>query len=282
MKIKLITTHKVLSPTLMTVADYAVNPYRGCEFNCLYCYAQFMKTAQKEKNTLGVKENAPFILEKELKNRKVKRVVLGSSCESMTYAEEKYRITEKILEILNTHEIAVTILTKSPFITEYADLIGKNSQNRIFFTYNFSDETTKTLFEHSSPGLAQRIKAMAILRKKGIRLRAHIGPYLPYVSDLNNIFAQLAMVSDTINIELYHNKMGNFDGIIGCLKNGNRQTAENLYNVYASEKKYYDFSRTLKEDILNLNRKYGFTVYYIEPQYGDYYNSRIDYEHPLV
>jgi DNA repair photolyase len=282
MDIKLITTHKVLSPTLMTVADYAINPYRGCEFNCLYCYAQFTKTAQKGKNSLGVKENAPYILEKELKNRKVKSVVLGSSCESMTYAEKEHRITEKILEILNTHEIPVTILTKSPFITEYADLISKNSQNRIFFTYNFSDETVKTMFEQSSPGLAQRIKAMAIIREKGIRLRAHIGPYIPYVSDLHDIFEQLATVSDTVNIELYHNKMGNFDEIISRLKSRDRQIAENLYNVYTSKTNYYDFSRMLKKDILDLNRTYGFTVYYIEPQYGDYYNSQIDYEHPLI
>ena len=69
MQIKTITTHKVLSPTQMSLAPYAINPYRGCEFQCSYCYAQFADSFKN--NELGVKIDAPDLLEKKLRTRNI-------------------------------------------------------------------------------------------------------------------------------------------------------------------------------------------------------------------
>jgi len=76
MEIKLIKTQKVLAPTQITLAPFCINPYRGCEFGCLYCYTRLTKASKRDKETLGIKINAPLILEKELKYRNVEKVIL--------------------------------------------------------------------------------------------------------------------------------------------------------------------------------------------------------------
>ena len=71
MQIKLIQTQKALSPTQIKLADYVINPYRGCEFGCLYCYANENKNIREGSGRiLSVKINYPEILEKELRLKK--------------------------------------------------------------------------------------------------------------------------------------------------------------------------------------------------------------------
>jgi DNA repair photolyase len=149
MEIKIIHTQKVLSKTQISLADYVINPYQGCEFGCVYCYSQENKNL-KNKNFfqfLGVKINAPSVLEKELKINKPKRVLLGSTTECFLYQELKYKITQKILFLLNKHHIPYTILTKSSLIKNFLSLIRKNKDNKIFFTLNFSSDYFIKLFE---------------------------------------------------------------------------------------------------------------------------------------
>ena len=83
MQIKLIRTQKVLSLTQISLADYAINPYRGCSFGCLYCYSRENKNIKKEAffTRLDAKINAPEVLERELKYKRPKRVLLGSTTE---------------------------------------------------------------------------------------------------------------------------------------------------------------------------------------------------------
>ncbi len=266
----------------MTVADYAINPYRGCEFGCYYCYARLIKAHTRGKDSLGVKENAPHVLARELKNRNVSSVVLGSSCECFTYAESRYRLTARLLAILRDHDIPVTVLTKSPLVAEYAQQLSYNPKNRVFFTYNFSSEKIKSSWEKASPSLSARIAAMRTLAAGGISLRAHIGPFIPGASNLEEIFDTLKPITAAVNIELYHHKMGNFASLLAAVKTYDSGAAGKLAAVYRSAESYYNFSQKLKEHILKLNESYRYRIYYIVPEYDTYYNREIDYEQPLV
>lgn len=281
MRIKLVHTQRVLAPTIMTLAGFTINPYRGCEFNCSYCYAKSIRIDNKNRDLLGVKINAPEILEKELNYKKIDKVVLGSNCECFTYAEIKFKLTEKILTILNNNRVAYTILTKSHLIGNYLPLIRQNKDNRIFFTFNFSREKIRSFLEEKSPSLENRLAVLERIKQSGIPLRIHIGPFIPYLSDLDEIFFRIKGLTREINIELYHSKTGNFEEVLQKVKDYDYSIAGKIRTVYENRESYRDFSRRLRIRALALNKSYGFKIYFIVPEFDEFYDSRINYENPI-
>ena len=302
MDIKIINTERVLSPTQIKLADYVINPYRGCEFGCLYCYSRENKNIKKDcffMNFLGVKKNSPEILEKELKQKKPKRVLLGSTTECFQYQEQKYKITEKILQILSRNKIPCTILTKSHLIINYLSLLQENKENKIYFTYNLVSDKIRQLVEKKSSPLQERLKAIAEIITYGIDLRVHIGPFIPYLScfdfdrqnnstklnniqELENILKILPKDVKELDIELYHEKQGNFQAIVDTAKkNISMELSENLCRVYENENNYIKFAQDLKQEIEQLSDKYSFNFYYIVPDFNKFYTPYIDYEKSL-
>ncbi|MBU2102671.1 MAG: hypothetical protein KKF80_04680, partial [Candidatus Omnitrophica bacterium] len=212
MKIELIATQKVLSPTQIAIADYCINPYQGCEFGCLYCYAHKNKNLKDRTmgTYIGVKINAPAVLRQQLQYTRPKRVLLGSTTECFQYHELKYNVTEQILAILNTYEIPYTILTKSYLIKEYLPLIAHNSANKIYFTFNCARDTLIEAIEKNSSTITQRLNAIGAILNHTIDLRIHVGPFIPHYSSLEDILMLLPENVREIDIELYHHSMGNF------------------------------------------------------------------------
>jgi len=285
MKIKLINTQKVLSPTGITLADYVINPYRGCEFGCLYCYSRENKNIKKEKfsNYLGVKINAASQLQKELKSKKPKRVLLGSVTECFQYQEPKYKITEEILKTLNYENVPYTILTKSHLIKDYLSLISCNKENKIYFTLNLSCDNMIRALEPNSPLLSQRLKTANAIIKAGINLRIHIGPFIPFVSGLKDIFKLIPEKTKEADIELYHNKQGNFKAILDNIKRlKGEKVKDRLEKVYSSKENYLEFARETKNQAKAFKKQYNFKIFYIVPDFDQYYNSSIDYENTLL
>ena len=106
MKVNLVRTDKVLSPTSINLADYVINPYRGCEMGCAYCYSRNNKNMKSRRkdwgNFVDVKINSIEILKKELndvENTNIK-VLLGSITEIFQPVEKKYHLSEKIIKLL--------------------------------------------------------------------------------------------------------------------------------------------------------------------------------------
>lgn len=281
MKITSLQTQKVLSPTQITLSDYAINTYRGCEFGCLYCYSQNNKNIKKTDffNCLGTKPDAPRILAKELKYCRPKKVLLGSTTECFQYQEKKEKITEKVLSILNDYNIPYTILTKSHLIADCLPLISENKENKIYFTLNFSCDTLIRLLENSSPSLDKRIEAIKRIISFKIKLRIHIGPFIPYISDLEKILQIVPEGVSEVGIELYHQKQGNFEGLIEAIKkNIGPDTAKNILKIYTSKDTYYGFARQLKASIRRYSHLYPFKFFYFVPEFGNFYTPCFDYE----
>lgn len=283
-KIKIINTQRVLSPTQITLGDYVINPYRGCEFNCCYCYSQENKNIKRDGfgQTLGIKSNAPDILEKELKYKKPKRVLLGSTTECFQHQELKYKLSEKILQILNKHQIPYTILTKSHFIGNYLPLIAENKENKIYFTFNFHSDDIIKLFEKNSSSVGKRLATIKKIIKSQIALRIHIGPFIPYISDLDKIFELIPENIKELDIELYHHKQGNFKALMLAIKqNFDKILTEKIRKIYKSKQNYDQYVKSLRYKISQLNKKHPYAFYYIVPDFDEFYNPRIDYEKPL-
>jgi len=278
MNIKLITTEKALSPTQITLADYCINPYRGCEFGCLYCYSMENKNIKTLKNLqeVGAKINIDEVLRRQLKFLNPKRVLLGSTTECFQYAELKYRLTEGVLKTLNEFGIPYTILTKSHLIKEYLGLIAQNRQNKIYFTLNC--EPIK-LLELKSPAQAEQLEAIKQIQKMDIDLRIHIGPFVPYLSTLGELESIIPAGIKELDIEFYHHKMGNLEKILKLIERrfGNDFAAK-ISSVYENENTYSSFSRKLKNDLLDFKKKFkGISLFYIIPDFNKFYDKNIDY-----
>jgi DNA repair photolyase len=283
-EIKLINTQKVLSPTQITLADYVINPFRGCEFGCLYCYSQENKNIEKKDffTSLGVKINAPEVLEKELKYKKPKRVLLGSTTECFQYQELKHRLTEKILGLLNNHNIPYTILTKSNLIADYLPLISANKANKIYFTLNVASDSLIQAFEEKSPSLKQRIQAIKKIISFGVPLRIHAGPFIPYISSLTEIIDILPKGVKEIDVELYHYKIGNFKAMLNVIeKNLGRESKNKVSAVYENKASYQRFTKELKAEINKFKSTTDTAFYYIVPDFNAFYNSTINYRDSL-
>jgi DNA repair photolyase len=284
MKIKLIQTQKVLSPTQISLANYAINPYRGCEFSCLYCYSRANKNIKRGGPlcSLSVKINAPEILEKELRYRKPERVLLGSTTECFQCQELKFAITCRILEILNARGIPYTILTKSHLITNYLSLISQNPANKIYFTYNFSSEAIRKLLEPNSSPLSLRREAINAIAKNNIQLRVHIGPFIPYLSAIEEIVPVFARRVKEIGIELYHRKMGNFQEMLRIIdEDTHSPQAKDIAKIYQDRKCYNSYAAKLRKEIKKISKESPLKFYFSVPDFSQYYTPDIDYEKPL-
>ena len=113
MKVIEIQAKSILSKS--KVQAYALNPYVGCEHDCSYCYARFMKKFTQHDEAWGnfvdVKINAPEILKKEVLKKKKGKVWISGTCDPYQALENKYQLTRKCLEILSKYDWPVIIQT---------------------------------------------------------------------------------------------------------------------------------------------------------------------------
>lgn len=182
--------------------DYSVNPYEGCSCNCLYCYIRGSKYGENMEDGLAVKTNALEILEKQLALRVKKDqygfVAVGSGTDAYIHHEEKYRITEGILQLLLKYRFPVFISTKCTMITRDIELlkaIDKTAilpedlkdklQRGLILSVSVStlDEKISDMLE---PGAAPPLRRLALvkqLKQEGFLVGVNAIPVLPFISD---------------------------------------------------------------------------------------------------
>jgi DNA repair photolyase len=181
MKIREIKAKSVLSKS--QVYDYALNPYVGCGHGCVYCYAKFMKRFTGHRESWGdfvdVKINAPELLAREVKKKKVGRVWISGVCDPYQPLEKKYMVTKKCLSILVENGWPLTVQTKSPLVLRDVEILKGATDAEVGFTITTADEKTRRIFELKAPPVKKRIEALADLHSAGIRTFAMIAPVLP-------------------------------------------------------------------------------------------------------
>ncbi len=170
------------------VYDYVINPYTGCQHGCTYCYARFMKRFTGHKEPWGefvdVKINASDLLQVEIKRRKRGRVWVSGVCDPYQPLEAKYKLSRRCLEILDQHNWPVAVQTRSPLILRDIDILKKARDFEVGFTVTTMDDGIRNLFESSAPPIKDRLNALDVLHRAGIRTYAMIAPMLPGAESL--------------------------------------------------------------------------------------------------
>jgi DNA repair photolyase len=180
------------------VADtFSVNPYRGCEVGCAYCYARYthefleLRDWEAFERRVFVKIDAPAALTRELKRKDVLAhgVTIGTATDPYQPAEKHFGVTKKLLEGLlavPARKIPITIITKSNLIRRDAALLERLAE-RHDVTVCFSCITVEVellrVLERRAPHPDARFRAMKALTERGIRCGTLMMPILPGITD---------------------------------------------------------------------------------------------------
>jgi len=220
------------------LADYAINCYAGCEHGCVYCYARFATRFSHPGEMWGsfvdVKVNAPLVLAREVKRRKVGRVFLSSVCDGWQPQEARYGLTRRCLETLLRYRYPVSILTKSALAGRDLDLLTFSKDDVEFgVTVTTLDEGLRQRIEPMASPSAERMALLQEVKRRGIKTYAFLGPVLPHLSDTAaNLDSLLKVVKDIGVDYFYVDQLNQRFGVWQSLKNMLQNYAPELIDVY--------------------------------------------------
>jgi len=173
---------------------WTINPYRGCEFACKYCYARYTHEFMEMRNGIDfeqriyAKQHAADLLRQEL--RKVKPgedIALGTATDPYQPIEKKLEITRAILQEISRHSgLEVGIVTKSAMVARDIDVlreVAKNNRISVSFTVTTVDAELARILEPRAPRPDLRLEALKKLREAGIRAGVICAPVLPGITD---------------------------------------------------------------------------------------------------
>ncbi len=173
---------------------WTVNPYRGCEFGCKYCYAryahEFMELRDPDlfERKIYAKRFDAASFRAELK--RVKRgqsIWIGTATDPYQPAERRFRITRRMLEVLaGQRGLEFGITTKSDLVGRDAELlseIGRRNSVRINLTITTLDEALARLLEPRAPRPALRLAALRKLTAVGVPVGVLAHPVMPLIND---------------------------------------------------------------------------------------------------
>jgi DNA repair photolyase len=191
MIVKEIQSKSILSAS--KIYPYVVNAYTGCQHNCSYCYARFMKRFTGHKEPWGqfvdVKINAPELLRREIIRKKPDTVWVSGVCDPYQPLEGKYKLTRQCLEILADHDWPVVVQTRSAFVLRDLDVLKRGKYFEVGFSITTADDRVRKLFEPSAPPIKARLNALEELHRAGIKTYAMIAPMLPEADALPELLA---------------------------------------------------------------------------------------------
>jgi len=173
-----------LVPSRLPGLQYALNPYRGCQIGCRYCYAPaVLRDPRPWGGYVEVKRNMPFVLARELKREAPGVVGIGTVTDAYQALEGRYRVTRYCLETLLPHDWPVSIQTKSSLVLRDLDLLGGFSRADVGVTITTLDERTRRVIEPFGSPASKRLETLRRLNEAGIDTWAFIGPILPEATE---------------------------------------------------------------------------------------------------
>jgi DNA repair photolyase len=174
--------------------SWQINPYRGCEFACKYCYARYTHEYMELRNGLDferkiyVKQHSAWLLRQELKQvRAGQSIAIGTATDPYQPAERKFGNTRAIMEEFSRHEgLSLGLVTKSDLILRDLDLlrvIAAKNRLRIHVTITTTDANLARILEPRAPRPDLRFSAVKKLVAAGIHTGVNCAPVLPGITD---------------------------------------------------------------------------------------------------
>ncbi|MGB3503495.1 MAG: PA0069 family radical SAM protein [Mesorhizobium sp.] len=174
--------------------DRSINPYRGCEHGCVYCFARpthaymGLSAGLDFESKLFAKPDAAKLLEKELAKPgyQPRTIAIGTNTDPYQPIEKNYRIMREILEVLDAHNHPVGIVTKSALVTRDIDILSRMAERglaKVALSVTSLDAKLSRLMEPRAATPSKRLETIRILSQAGIPTSAMIAPVIPGLTD---------------------------------------------------------------------------------------------------
>lgn len=174
--------------------DRSINPYRGCEHGCVYCFARpthayyGLSPGLDFESKLFHKPNAPDLLKKELaaKNYHPAPIALGINTDAYQPVERKLQLTRRILNVLGETRHPVSIITKSSMIERDLDLLvpmAKLNLIHVGISITTLDHELSRRLEPRAASPKRRLQTLQTLAESGIPVSVLIAPLIPVLTD---------------------------------------------------------------------------------------------------
>lgn len=174
--------------------DQSINPYRGCEHGCIYCYARpthcyLGHSAGLDFETLlYAKPNAAELLVRELANPRYlpKTIALGTNTDPYQPIERDLRLTRQILEVLEKARHPVAIVTKSALVARDADILGRMAEQglaKVALSVTTLDRRLARAMEPRAATPQRRLAALGALAQAGVPTAVMMAPIIPGLTD---------------------------------------------------------------------------------------------------
>lgn len=174
--------------------DQSINPYRGCEHGCIYCYARpshaflGLSPGLDFETKLIARPNAAERLREELSNSRYKpaTIAIGTNTDPYQPIEKDRKIMREILEVLRAFNHPVAIITKGTLIERDADILSEMAAKglvRVGISITTLDPKTSRAMEPRVPMPATRLRTIRRLTDAGIPVRVMVAPVVPALTD---------------------------------------------------------------------------------------------------
>jgi DNA repair photolyase len=183
----------------------SLNPYRGCEHGCIYCFARpthsylGLSPGMDFERRIFAKVNAPELLRRELARTSYvpEPIALGVNTDAYQPCERELRLTRRVLEVLHECEHPVALITKSSLIERDIDLLAAMAARRqavAAITITTLDPAVARTLEPRATAPARRLRTIRALTDAGIPVGVSIAPVIPFVTepDLERVLAAAA------------------------------------------------------------------------------------------
>jgi len=174
--------------------DRSINPYRGCEHGCIYCFARpthaylGLSPGLDFETKIVFKPEAAALLEKELSKPGYipQPIVLGSNTDPYQPVERTLKITRALLEVLERFNHPIIIVTKSAGVVRDADILSRMAEKnlvRVFISITTLDATLARAMEPRAASPARRLAAIAALKSVNVPVGVFASPMIPGLND---------------------------------------------------------------------------------------------------
>ena len=174
--------------------DRSINPYRGCEHGCVYCFARpthaylGLSPGLDFESKLFAKPDAPMLLEKELSasGYQPKTIAIGTNTDPYQPIERDQKIMRGILEVLERAQHPVGIVTKSALVTRDIDILARMAKRnlaKVAISVTTLDGKLARTMEPRASTPAKRLEALRQLAEAGIPTTVMVAPVIPALND---------------------------------------------------------------------------------------------------
>ncbi len=264
--------------------DWTINPYRGCEFGCLYCYArythEYMELDGGEfERKIFVKKDAAPLLAYDINHKysytsessggeKPEHIAIGTATDPYQPAEREYGVTRACLEELSKREgLSISVITKSNQVVRDIDIfkrIAERSELSLNITITTLRARLARLLEPRAPRPDLRMAAVKQLREAGLRVGVSASPLIPGITDREGELEAVAEAAHKAGAQWF------FSGVLFLMPSSAKQFLPFIREKFPRLTKQYEewytkeayapekYRKQIADRVARIKQKYSF------------------------